>query len=180
MELPGHGAHGFRVDEHAARLGAHDDVGRDAAFVQPLHLRIDRGCADAAGHEEEALAPQLLGRRRDELRGAAQRSGEVGERVAFAEGADFARRGADGLDDQRDASLRRVVVRNGERDAVAAFVRADDDELSGTGRTRDARRENFHQPDLFGQSAFFENGVHRYRVVSVCVSFLRGRGVTLR
>lgn len=89
-------------------------------------------------------------------------------------GAYLARRGADGLRDDRHAALRGVEIGNCERNALAVFVDAHDDELSGLCRTRYARCEDLHQPDAFREASFFKNGVH-YVVLSVCVSLFDDR-----
>ena len=94
----------------------------DAVFPEPFDLRIDRGRAHAARHEEVAPFAQLFDGHFDELRGVAQRTCEVGEGVALFECADFARRGADGLRDDRHAALRGVEVGDRERNALAVFV----------------------------------------------------------
>ncbi len=174
VEVFGHGPHGVGVDQHVARLRADDDIGFDAVFPEPFDLRIDRGRAHAARHEEVAPFAELFDGHFDEFRGVAQRPCEVGESVALFECADFARRGADGLRDDRHAALRGVEVGDRERNALAVFVAAHDDELSGLRRTRYARCEDLHQPDAFREASFFKNGVHCV-VLSVCVSLFDDR-----
>ena len=150
MEVAGHGPHLVGVDQHLAALGPDDDVGLDAVLVQPLDLRIDRGRADAAPDEEVAPPAQLLGPQSDELRRTAQRPGEVGQRVADLQGADLARRDADGLRNDRYAALLRVEVGAGERTARARLVGPHDDELPGQRRSGHAGRADPHEPDALG------------------------------
>lgn len=116
--------------------------------------------ADAARHEEVAPSAQLLGGEVDELRGASQRSGHVDERIAGVVFADFARRGADGLNHEGDAPLGGIVAGDGERDAFAELVGADNDELPGQRRVCDARSLDFHAEDVLRQFALFKNGIH--------------------
>ena len=62
-----------------------------AVLVQPLDLGIDGRRAHTARNEENALAAQLVERLGHEVRRTAQRSGEVGQRVARFQCADLAR-----------------------------------------------------------------------------------------
>ena len=174
VEVLGDGPHGVGIDQHVARLRADDDVGADPVFPEPFDLRIDRGRAHSARYEEVVPFAKFLDGDFDELRGVAQRPCEVGEGVALFECAYLARRGADGLRDDRHAALRGVEIGNCERNAFAVFVDAHDDELSGLCRTRYARCEDLHQPDAFREASFFKNGVH-YVVLSVCVSLFDDR-----
>jgi len=129
-------------------------------LVQPFDLRIDGSRADASSDEKIAAAAQLLGRHPHELRRMAERSGEIGEGIADLQGADLARRNADGLRDDGHAAGLSVEVGDREGHALAALVGAYDDELSGQGRPGDAGRPDFHKPDARCQTPFFENGKH--------------------
>ena len=170
VEVFGYGAHGVGVDQHVACLGADDDVGLHAVFPEPFDLRVDRGRAHAARHEEVAAFAQLFDGHFDEFRRVAQRTCEVGEGIALVQCADFARRGADGLRDDGHAALRSVEIGDRERNALAVFVDAHDDELSGLRRAGHARCEDLHQPDALCEESFFKNGVHYIRCVFVCHS----------
>ena len=87
----GHLLHLIDVGEEILRAGADDDVGAAAMPGEPFCLGIDRGCADAAGHEEHTRARQFVGREVEQVGGAPEGAGEVSEGVAHLQSIDFGR-----------------------------------------------------------------------------------------
>ena len=61
-----------------------------------------------------------------------------------------------------------VEVGDRERNALAVFVDADDDELSGLRRACHARCEDLHQPDALCEESFFKYRVHYYIFSGCC------------
>ena len=67
----------------------------------------------------------------EELRGTAERSGDVANRVAHLERHQILGRLANRLDDQRDRACLGVGVGDRQRDPLGAGPQANDDELAG-------------------------------------------------
>ena len=160
VEVARHGTHLVGVDQHVARLGAHDDIGPDTVLVQPLDLRIDRRRAYAAGDEKITPTAQRLGRQGYELRRVPQRTGEIGQRVAGFQRADLARRDADRLRHDRDRTGRAVVIGHRQRHPLALLVGTDDDELSGQRRSRHTRRLDPHPENPRREFRLFYDSKH--------------------
>ena len=158
--LARHGARLIGKDQRILVLRPDDDVGLHAALRQPLDLRIDRSGPDAAGHEKDPAAAQRLGLLVHELGRAAQRTGEIGQRVALAHRAQLRSGIADRLRDDRHPPLLGIVVGNSQRNAFSVLVQPDDDELSRPGRAGHARSLDVHQVDVGRQQFFLDNLVH--------------------
>jgi hypothetical protein len=112
--------------------------------VQLLGDRIDDRGADTAAHAHGV--PAL-----DELGGAAERSGDVLDRLARGKLDKVGRALADGLDDERDRAGLGVGVRDRERDALRARAAPHDDELAGLPDLGDARRLDDQAPHVRGE-----------------------------
>ena len=67
---------------------------------------------------------------------------------------------ADGLDDDGDGAGRGIGALDGERNALAFFVKAENDELSRPLLAGDARRLNGELPDVEAGSAGFDDPEH--------------------
>ena len=100
--------------------------------MEPLGDRMDHGSAHAAA---DAKSPPA----RDQLRGHAERPGDVLESVARLERHEFARALAHGLDDQGNRARFRAGVGDGQRDAFGSGRPAHNDELTRAPDLRDAR-----------------------------------------
>ena len=89
----------------------------------------------------------------------AERADEVENGVAGFELREVFRRFADRLNDDRNAAFFAVVIGDGEGDAFAELVDAQDDELPRFRFFSDGRREDFHQKYLRIQGLFSEDFV---------------------
>ena len=137
QQLAGDGAE--LVAQHDIRGAAPADDGDElvAGAGQRLGERVEHGGAGAAAHTDDLAH---LG----DVRGPAERSGDVLQGLAGGHGHDVLRAAPYGLDDQGDGAGRRIVVGDREGDALAVGSGAHDDELSGLAGAGYARRQDDH------------------------------------
>ena len=89
-----------------------------------------------------------------------QRADEIQQRVALVQRIELHGRVANFLEDDGDSALLAVVTGNGQRDAFAFLINAEDDELARQRLARYQRRFDFHERDCFIQHTLFDNGKH--------------------
>ena len=89
-----------------------------------------------------------------------QRADEIQQCVALVQRIELHGRVADFLEDDGDSALLAVVTGNGQRDAFAFLINAEDDELPWQRLARHQRRFDFHERDRFIQHTLFDNGKH--------------------
>ena len=129
------------------------------------------GIGDRAAHAAADYADFVLS---GGFRGLAQRSDEILKTVALAHGLEFFRRGSGCLDNNGDSTLFRIIAVDGDRNAFAALVHAQNDELSGLCLFGNQRRLDLIERDGGAQFLFPHDFVHTVpsSPVWICVSFL--------
>ena len=132
---------------------ADDGVPLTALLVQLLGHGQRDGAAHAAADHGDLFQPLGVGRN-------AQRADEIMQRLSLFEGIQFHRRTADDLVNNRNRAALTVVIRNGQRDALAVLQRAQNDELAGLRFFGDKRRVDHHLGDGRVQALFFDNPKH--------------------
>ena len=132
---------------------AHDGMDLSAIVMELLQHGIRNGAAHAAAHNGDLLLAL-------DVRGLAQRADEIMQRLSLFEGIQFHRRTADDLVNNRNRAALTVVIRNGQRDALAVLQRAQNDELAGLRFFGDKRRVDHHLGDGRVQALFFDNPKH--------------------
>ena len=121
--------------------------------MQLFGLRVGDGTAQAAADDRNLF--QAF-----QLAGLAQRADKVVQAVALIEQAERHGSRADLLEDDRDRPLFTVEIRDGERDALAVRVHAQDDELAGLSLAGHVRRIDHHQLGVRVQRLLFQNLIH--------------------
>ena len=112
-----------------------------------------QSCADTAADDADLLQAFGLGRR-------AERADKVVEAIALILVIQQLGRAADDLEDDRHGSLFAIVARNGERNALAILIHAQDDELTGLRFLCDQRRFDVHQRDGGVENFFTHDFIH--------------------
>ena len=120
-----------------AELVAQHDVGRAAPADdgdelvagpgQRLGERKEHGGAGAAAHADDPADLADVG-------GLTERPGDVTQRLAGGHGHDVLGAAPHGLDDESDGAGHRIVVGDGQGNALALVAGTDDDELTGLAR----------------------------------------------
>ncbi len=148
-------AHLVFPEEQFLVARAHDGDDMVAGSLQVAGDGVHRCDAHAACHAHHRAVVFDLG-------GVAQRPGDGVEAIADVHGAHLHRGLAHFLEDQRDRAGDRVVVGDGERDALPLLIGDDDDKLTRLRVARDVRRFDDHQLGHVAENLFFENLVHGF------------------
>ena len=117
-------------DDDVLGAEAADHVHRDAQALELLGDGVVDGAAGAAADDADALGRGVY------LRGAAQGADDVRDIVARLHEREHLRALARGLEIEGDRTDLGVVIRDGEREALAVFVEPEDGELPGLGAAR--------------------------------------------
>ena len=148
---------------------ADDAGGAVADFLEPAKLRIDRRHAEAATDEDDMA--ELL-----DVLGQAERADEIAEGVTLlVVVAHFPGRLAQRLDHHGDRALVAIEIGDRERNALAALVEADHDEMTGLSRPGDVGAFHFPEEGGVGKLLAAENRVHGLDVSSLGGFWLPGR-----
>ena len=141
--------------EHQVLVAEADDAGGAVAgLLERAQLREDRRHAEAAADQHHVPGPA-------HMLGQAERADEVGEAVALlVVVAHLPRRLAERLDDHGDRALVAIEVGDGERDALAALVQAQHDEVPGLGGARDVGRAHLPEEGGLGECFAADDLVH--------------------
>ena len=124
------------LPEHQFAVAEADDGDGAVAGVLVLaQLGKNGRDAEAAAHQDDS-AIQFAN-----VAGQPQRTDEIENEVALAQGGHLDGGFADGLDHHRDGTLAGIEIGHGERDAFTVLVEASHDEMSGTDGARDIGRE---------------------------------------
>ena len=134
---------------------AGDHVHLAAVLVQPLGLRVRDGRSQTAA--DDARAARAL-----ELGGVAERPREVQQRVARLQLREAHRGGAHRLEHDGDGARLRVAFVHRERDALAALVDAQHDELARPDLARYLGRAHDHAGDFRIERFYSFDGVHGF------------------
>ncbi len=145
-------AHLLFPEDEVFRARAHDADDVVAGLLQRALDREDRRDAQAAADADDVAEVGNLGL-------VAQRAHHVEQPLAFLELVELLGGNPDDLHDQRDPALGRRVVRDGQRNALALLVAADDDELPGRAESRDRRAVYPVQADRRTQGRLLEDQV---------------------
>ena len=119
---------------------ADNDVDLAAGFLESLGRRESDRTSDAAADNAHALEAFSL-------RGPAERSDKVMDVVAFVKCAKHLGGQADLLEDDGHGSLFTVIARDGQRNALAGFIDAEDDKLPCFGLSCNKGRLDLQQRD---------------------------------
>jgi hypothetical protein len=136
-----------------------DDV--VAGLAKRAGGREDRG-ADAAADDDRGA--ELV-----DVRRPAEGADEVEDRIAAVQGVQLDGGLADALDDDGDRPLSDVGGLDGERDALAMFVKPQDDELAGPLRACDARCLDLELLHVRPEEFRFDDREHEHRLVVIVV-----------
>ena len=137
-------------------LGAEADHAGGAVARRLERPELRKHGRDAEAAPDQHHVPGLA----DVLR-EAERADEVREGVAaLVVISHLERRLAERLDDERDRALVPVVVGDRERDALAAFMQAQHDEVPGRGGLRHVGRLDLPQEGRVGEGFPANDGVH--------------------
>ena len=128
-------------------------------LVQPLGLRVRDGRSQTAA--DDARAARAL-----ELGGVAERPREVQQRVARLQLREAHRGGAHRLEHDGDGARLRVAFVHRERDALAALVDAQHDELARPDLARYLGRAHDHAGHFRVERLYSFDGIHGLRPLS--------------
>ena len=159
--LPADRAHLILEYHQILILCALHDIRRDPLLLQPFDLRIDRRCADAAGHKENVHFPEFLRRLFGELRGTSERSHDILKEIALVQLRHPVATRADNLEDDQHGALLAVIVADGQRNALAVAIDFYNQELSRQTLRGDARCLDIHEPNLLCKFLFLQDFIHK-------------------
>ena len=142
------------LQNHKVFIAEADDGMHFAALLVQLlgHGQRD-GAAHAAADHGDLF--EAIGVRRN-----AQRANEIMQALTLFKGIQLHRRAADDLVDNRDRAALAVIIRDGQRNALAVLQRTQDDELAGFCLLGDKRRIDHHLGDGRVQALFFDDFEH--------------------
>ena len=143
----------FLQDHQILVAEAHDEIHMTAHVVELLGHGVGDGGAHAAAHNGDPL--QALG-----LGGAAQGAHEVLEVLALLLVVQLLGGSAHELEDDGDSALLPVIGGDGQGDALAVFIHAEDDELAGLALPGHGGGLDLHQGYGGVQNPFFYDPIH--------------------
>nr|DAY59144.1 MAG TPA: hypothetical protein [Caudoviricetes sp.] len=133
---------------------AHDGVDLSALLMELLGHGIGDGASHAAADDRHLF--QALG-----LRGTAQRTYEILERVALLQMVQLFRGGAHDLENNGHSARFPIEIRHGQGNAFPFLVHSQDDELTRLRLTGDEGGLDLHPGDGGIEHLFFHDAVHR-------------------
>ena len=140
-------------DDEVLVAEAHDQVHVAPVVVELLGHGVGDGGAHAAaddGHPLEALG----------LGGPAQGAHEVLDVLALPLVVELLGGGAHELEDDGDGTARPVIGGDGQGDALAVFIHAEDDELAGLALAGHGGGLDFHQGHGGVENSLFDDPIH--------------------